>query len=182
MNNKEQCYDKIIKFINSSNKCLLIKGTNQYKKHKLVIAIINQLYKDKKILFRINGLENILNNDFLGWTGLKKKVKSGENIKIGNNYYQFDSMVRSNTWSNTDSKFKFAIVYPIDFIIREQKYEVLDNLFNDKEIEKVFLISWTDSERYNYDKIKKYTNSIVIYDAEEEDINYHRRVIKIQKK
>lgn len=66
----------------------------------------------------------------------KKRVKSGESIKIGNNYYQFDSIINSNTWFNTDKNLKFARVYPIDPIIRNKKYEVLENLFNYKELEK----------------------------------------------
>ncbi len=78
MNNKEECYSKIMKFINNDDKCILVKGTNQYKKHKLVMSIINKHYKNEKILFRVNGMENVLNNEFLGWTGIKKKVKSGK--------------------------------------------------------------------------------------------------------
>ena len=182
MNNKEECYSKIMKFINNDDKCILVKGTNQYKKHKLVMSIINKHYKNEKILFRVNGMENVLNNEFLGWTGIKKKVKSGKNIKIGNNYYQFDSIINSSTWFNTDKKFKFAIVYPIDPIIRNKKYEALENLFNHKELEKTFLISWTDSKKYDYNGLEKYINSIAIYDAEEENIGYHKRVIEIQTK
>lgn len=182
MNNKEECFNKIMEFLNNEDKCILVKGTNQYKKHKLVMSIINKHYKNEKILFRVNGMENISDNPFLGWTGIKKKVKSGENIKIGNNYYQFDSMNTSNTWFNTDKKFKFAIVYPIDPIIRNKKYEALENLFNNKDLEKIFLISWTDSKKYDYNGLERYTDSIAIYDAEEEDVEYHKRVVEIQSK
>lgn len=180
MNNKEECYNKIMEFLNNDDRCILVKGTNQYKKHKLVLSIINKHYKNQKILFRVNGMDNILNNEFLGWAGIKKKVKSGENMKIGNNYYQFDSIITPNTWFNTDKKFKFAIIYPIDPIIRNKKYDALENLFNYKKIEKIFLISWTDSKKYDYEDLEKYIDSVAIYDAEEEDVEYHKRIIKIQ--
>ncbi len=182
MNNKEECYKKIMKFMESSDKCILVKGTNQYKKHKLVMSFINKNYKNEKILFRINGMDNILKSSFLGWTRIKKKVRSGENIKIGNNYYQFDSIITSNTWPSTDRKFKFALVYPIDPIIRNKKYDVLENLFIDKEIEKIFLISWTDKQKYDYKGLKSYIDSITIYDAEEENAEYHKKVVRIQEK
>lgn len=179
MNNKEECINIINEFISSNKKCILIKGTNQYKKHKLAMALINQNYKKEKILFRINAIQNINQDEFLGWTGVKRKVKSGETIRISNNYYQFDCINKSNTWYNTDNNFKCAIVYPIDPILRSGDYEAIYNLFNNKDIEKIFLISWTDDNRYDYKEIEKLVDVVAVYDAEEEDINYHKRVLDI---
>ena len=55
-NNKMECIQNIEKFLNDHEKGMLITGTNQYEKHKLVMATINKHFKNAKILFRINKL------------------------------------------------------------------------------------------------------------------------------
>lgn len=41
-NNKMECIQNIEKFLNSHEKGILLTGTNQYEKHKLVMATINK--------------------------------------------------------------------------------------------------------------------------------------------
>ena len=179
-NNKNEYINSIEKFLKSEDKGILVTGTHQYEKHKLIMAIINKDFKNAKILFRTNGMDNISNREFVGWTVLKrKKIKSGEKVKIGKNFYEFDTFNTTNTWSRTSTNFDFAIVYPIDSMIRENKLDGIDNLYTNKEIKKIFLVSWTDSISYDYEKISKYYNEHIIYDAEEEDIEYHKRVLNI---
>lgn len=72
-NNKNKCIDSIEKFSKSEDKGILLTGTHQYKKHKLIMAIINKNFKNVKILFRTNSMDNIPNREFVGWTGLKRK-------------------------------------------------------------------------------------------------------------
>ena len=179
-NNKQEFINNIQSFLDSEDKAILVTGTNQYKKHKLIMAMIDKNFKNANILFRTNGMENISNREFVGWTGLKKKIiKSGEKIRIGMNNYEFDTFNVSRTWTRTSSKFDFAIVYPIDLMVRENKFDGIDNLYTNKDIKKIFLVSWTDSNSYDYEKISKYYNEHFIYDSKEEDIEYHKRVLNL---
>jgi hypothetical protein len=88
MYNKQQAEEQIITFLKSSEKCLLITGTHQYEKHKLIMRILNKCYRNAHVLFRTNALGNVTNNAFID---LSKQPRAGKNVKIGNNYYQFDS-------------------------------------------------------------------------------------------
>lgn len=100
MNGKEQAKEKIVEFLRSNEKAMISTGTHQYNKHKLLMAMLNKYYMNAKILFRVNGLSNLTNENFVGFAGLKKPPKAGELIKLGNNYYAFDSINRS-TWRKT---------------------------------------------------------------------------------
>jgi hypothetical protein len=176
MNGKEQAIEQITEFLKSDEKAMLITGTHQYNKHKLVMALLNKHYKNAKILFRANGMDNITNHDFAGFAGVKKTPKSGELIRVKNNYYGFDSLNKT-TWRRSGSKFNFAILYPIDSAMRGNITEVLDDLVKYKDIGKIFLVSWTDNKSYDYTGISKYYDRHVIYDAEEEEPAYHKRVV-----
>lgn len=178
MNGKEQAIEKITEFIQSDEKVILITGTHQYKKHKLVMALLNKYYKNAKILFRVNGMENITNDEFAGFAGVKKTPKSGERIKVSNNYYTFDSLNKT-TWSRSGNKFDFAILYPLDSAMRGDINTVIEDLINNKVAGKLFLISWTDNKSYDYTTISKYFDRHVIYDAEEEEPAYHQRMLDI---
>lgn len=180
MNNKENLIKSSLNFLNSDEKVVLITGTNQYEKHKTIIKLLNEYCPNSKILFRTNRMYNIYNESFLGWTGyLKKKIKSGETFKISKNYYQVDSFNTEQTWNQTDNKFDYAIVYPLDACIRDNILEkVLNNLLNEKDVKKIFLISWTDSIEYDYEKFSNYYCERIIYDALEENPKYHNRVLK----
>lgn len=179
MNNKDSLINNILNFLENNEKVVLITGTNQYEKHKTVIAILNKYCPKSKILFRTNSMSNIYDESFLGWTGyLKKKIKSGETFKISKNYYQVDSFNTERTWYQTDINFDYAILYPLDACLRNNSLEkVLNNLLNEKNIKKIFLISWTDSKYYNYEKFSHYYSQRFIYDALEEDPEYHKRVL-----
>jgi hypothetical protein len=181
MYGKEQAKEKIIDFLKSDEKAMLLTGTHQFKKHKLVMAILNKYYKNAKILFRVNGMDNLTNEDFVGFAGLKKTPKCGERVKIGNNYYIFDSINRS-TWSRSTQGFDFAILYPIDSAIRSNITDILDDFTEHKNIQKLFLVSWTDRKDYNYTELSRYYERHVIFDAAEENIAYHKRVLDVIEK
>lgn len=175
MNGKEQAIESILQFIKSDEKSILITGTHQFNKHKLVMAILDKYFKNAKILFRVNSMDNVANRDFAGFVGIKRKPKSGDNIRIRNNIYQFDSFNRV-TWGRTNNNFDFGILYPLDAIVRNNMKDTIENFMEYKNINKVFLISWTDNN-YDYSTISKYYSKHIIYDALEEDENYHNRVL-----
>jgi len=99
MNNREQAVAKIEAALQSHDKCLLMAGTNQYNKHKLIMQVLDSWLENHLILFRTNGLKNVTNYDHLGWVGMRRKLKAGERVKIGRNVYEFDTLVAFNTWT-----------------------------------------------------------------------------------
>lgn len=179
MNGKEQAIAQIEDFLKSDEKCMLLTGTHQYKKHKLIMSVLNKHLEKNLILFRTNSMQNITNDEFLGWAGVNKQPRAGDRIKIGKNIYEIDSLNTSSTWHKTNREFSCAICYPIDPICRSHNFETLDNLFKDKNIQKIFLVSWTDQYEYDYSKFSQYFSRHVIYDAEEEEPAYHKRVLDI---
>lgn len=174
MNGKKQAIDKITTFFQSDEKGVLITGTHQYKKHYLVMALLDKYYKNARILFRINGMVNISDDNF---TPLSKQPKAGEVVKLGNNYYEFDAFTSRSTWNKTSRNFDFAIVYPIDAMCRKNNIEPIEELCKFKSIGKIFLCSWTDHAEYDYSIFSDYVTQHIIYDAEEDDLAYHNRVL-----
>ena len=83
MSNKETAIRQFEEFLKSDDKGVLITGTHQYDKHKLAMKVINKHYSGANILFRINAMSNIADNEFLGWAGVKKQPKAGEKVRIG---------------------------------------------------------------------------------------------------
>ncbi len=180
-NNKEQFIREIKHFIESDEKCVLVTGTHQYEKHIGVMALLNKYMLHSMVLFRSNAMQNLTERSFLG-EFLNKKPKMGEKFRIENNIYEADSFNNKGSWGKTSEKFDAAILYPIDAIARKDvSTECIDNLFECKCIKKIFLISWTDCS-YDFSTFDKYVDKRVVYDAEEEDIEYHKRVLESGKK
>ncbi len=179
MNGQKDAIKSIGKFLKSDKKCMLITGTHQFKKHILAMYVINKHYKNAKILFRTNIMDNLTNRNYIG-KFIDKKPKIAEKFEIDNNIYSADTFQQSSWWK-TDDDFDFAIFYPIDAVLRNSvKPDCIDNLFNEKKINKIFLVSWTDHITDNYSKFEHYIDAKTIYDAEEEDVHYHRRVLGLE--
>jgi hypothetical protein len=179
MNGIDQAIEKVEAFLNSNDKGMLITGTHQYEKHKLIMKILNKHYEGARILFRTNGMDNITNRDFLGWAKVNKTPKCGERVRVGKNYYEFDNCNNQGTWNKTSNNFDFAILYPLDSAYKGKTNDILEDLYEYKNISKIFLISWTDDSKYNFSNLSDFFESHVIYDAEEENPAYHQRVIDI---
>ena len=98
---------------------------------------------------------------------------------MGNNIYEADTFTNCSSWYKSSRAFDFAIFYPIDAIARgDVSIKCIDNLFSSKDVGKIFLVSWTD-RNYDYSIFDKYVDRECVYDAEEEDAEYHKRVIEI---
>lgn len=177
MNGKDKAINDIVEFLKSDRRCILITGTHQYKKHVLVMALLDKYYKNAKILFRASGVNHAFSTkDILGQFNLKTK-KSGELFELYNNYYAVDSYKRRDTWYKSNDNYDFAIVFSIDAILQNSvDIECIQELFERESIKKIFLISWTDHFDDNYSKLDKYLDAKTFYDVEEENIEYHNRV------
>lgn len=123
-------------------------------------------------------MQNLLDREF-GGRFISKQPKIGQTFRIGNSVYEADTFTNSCSWYKTSREFDYAIFYPIDSIARgDVNTKCIDNLFECKEIGKIFLVSWTDMN-YDYSIFDQYVNRKCVYDAEDEDIEYHKRVLDI---
>ena len=176
-NNKDDLLESIEEFLKSNEKCMFITGTHQYKKHIMVMAALDQLEPNSHVLFRSSTMQNLMDKEFLG-RFICKQPKIGEKYRIENNIYESDSFSNSSSWYKTSNQFDFAIFYPVDSVARRDvDIKCIDNLFSNKNIGKIFLISWTDMN-YDYSIFDKYVNKKCVYDAEEENMEYHNRVVE----
>ena len=176
MNNRQQATEKIIDFIKSENKILLLTGTYQYEKHKLVLQqIARSVLSPSSILFRANGMDNV--SSFLGKS--TTRFQTGTPYKLGNHKLFIDT-INVGSWKRTYDEYDFAILYPIDSVLKmKNKEAILDDLCIHRHIGKIFIVSWTDHESDDYSWLDKYQlNDRVIFDAEEENPKYHARVLE----
>lgn len=128
MNGKDKAMQGIELFFKSEELGILITGTHQVEKHILAMAMIQKCYKNAYVLFRINGLQNITSNSFLGCVGAKKQPKAGEQVRIGQNYYKADSLVNRGTWLKTSDQ----------ALARERNIEPVEDICRNKTFTKYF--------------------------------------------
>ncbi|MBJ8106027.1 MULTISPECIES: hypothetical protein [Bacillus cereus group] len=183
MNNRGNAIKQINEFINSeTEKVMLIRGTHQYAKHSLVLELLDQSKSMKTGVFRVTTFQNV--PLFLNQAGYKvpmnKTIASGKPYQLKNNFIYFDSLPTKSTWKRTPSELDFALVYPFDSFCekkKETKDELMRDILEGKNIKKVFIVSWTDV-RYDYEWLKPYVDRSIIFDAEEENPEYHKQVLK----
>lgn len=174
MSLQENVIKQISDFLMSDEKGMLITGTHQFKKHRIVMHTINKIHNRKLILLRTNSM-GMVKEHLKGL--MKRQPKAGERFKLGNNVYEFDSFNTSSTWHKTNHNFSIVIVYPIDAIARgDVSMECIEDLFQFKEFDKIIFISWTDNLVNDYSKFDKYVNRKCVYDAD--DTKYHERVLE----
>jgi hypothetical protein len=156
---------------------MLITGSHQYDKHKAVIQYLDKNHKNIRVLFRTNSMAMV--KEHLN-APMSATPKAGQTIKIGNNKYEFDAFTSRVTWHHSSNKFAAVIVYPIDPIARKSlSLESIEDLYSYKTFQKIFFISWTDNKDNDYSIFDKYIDRKCTFDAEEEDQDYHKRVIDI---
>lgn len=178
MNTREIAYSQLVDFIHSNDKAMLITGTHQFEKHPLVLKAISKEVKSKaSILFRANSMQNlgtIFENNSMSF-------QTGTGYDLGNHKLYIDT-INSTSWGNTKRKYDFAILYPLDALFRDTKLysRILSDLYKEREIKKIFLVSWTDRDNYNYNQLEAdhYIQRHVIFDAEEEKPDYHQRMLE----
>ncbi|QEL68860.1 MULTISPECIES: hypothetical protein [Bacillus cereus group] len=183
MNNRGNAIKQINEFISSKNeKVMLIRGTHQYAKHSLVLELLEQSKNLKTGVFRVTTFQNV--PLFLNQAGydvpMNKTITSGKPYQLKNKIIYFDSLPTKSTWGRTPSELDFAIVYPMDSFCdkkNEAKEELMRDILEWKNIKKVFIVSWTDV-RWNYEWLKPYVDRSIVFDAEEENPEYHKNVLK----
>jgi len=172
LNTREEAVKGILDFLQSDKRSLLLTGTHQYEKHRLIMHILKEYISDRsKVLFRANYMQNI--GSF--FDEHSKDFKTGIGYKLGIHTLYFDS-IKKTSWDNTGMEYDFAILYPLDNVFKnKQRIEILDDLFETRTINKLFLVSWTDNSSYDYSELKDYYDQHVVFDVLEENL-YHQRI------
>ncbi len=176
MNNRQNAKEKIIDFLASDKKALLLTGTHQNEKHVLVLhSIVNAVSKPSSILFRANSMDN-LGSFFKAHT---KNFKTGKPYKMGKHAMYIDTINKAS-WKNTKHHYDYAIIYPLDSVLKiSGREEIFKDLYVHRNVGKIFIVSWTDHRIYNYEDLAEFYDEHVVFDALEENPAYHQRVINV---
>lgn len=182
MNDKISAIREIENFLKSSDKCLLLTGTHIDEKHKLIMAVLDHNYKEKLILFRAPSLPDIDNEHILGWVDIdnrnRKQFLNGGKRRIGKNIYECDGISSPSSWHHTSYQFEFAICL-LGKLSHDNKrqIEAIDNLFKDKQVRKIFLVTNVDPANNNYAVLNKYNPKMIAYDAEADNPDKHNHIL-----
>ena len=160
MSTRDDAVNDILDFLQSDKRSLLLTGTHQYEKHRLILQILKEYVSDSsKVLFRANYMQNI--GSFFNES---KDFKTGIGYKLGIHTLYFDTIKKTN-WNNTEMEYDFAILYPLDNVLKsKQRDEILDDLFETRTINKLFLVSWADNLSSDYSELKDYYDQHVVFD------------------
>ncbi|MBU3177657.1 hypothetical protein KPL47_15085 [Clostridium estertheticum] len=176
MNTKCEAEKRIHEFLNSENGTMVLSGTHMFKKHKLILNILAKKCENLKILFRVNSLQNTDNRDFLGF-----KANTGKAYKLGKNELYIDSM-NAKSWGKTPNDFDIIIFYPAGSLYKRKSAEVKNNLediFKIKNANKIIFVTCQEGKYSDISYLKEYDDIFhVEYDSEEDDIEYHKRVLE----
>ncbi|MEN1934980.1 hypothetical protein AAIE21_05055 [Paenibacillus sp. 102] len=166
MNDSENVIKQINEFLESDEeKIMLIKGTNDYKKHSLALEMINQNKNLKRGLFRTHRLKSV--PDFFQQAKLEVPrsigESAGESYLVGNTTFYFDSF-NEKTWGKTPNELDFALIYPIEILKSDLKKKFLQNIIEGKTIKKVFMVSNIDN-RGEYEWVDECVNRTIEFNV-----------------
>lgn len=169
MNTRSEATEKIKQFLSSDEVYCIVTGTHQYEKHRLVLQILANFYKNGNFLFRTTTMPNA--TSFLE---SKKKLETGKGYSLKENRIYVDTIQR-RTWLKTPIQIDIAIIYPL---MPMEKKILLADVVEDlqfRQAQKVFFVSSFDTA--DMSNILEYKPFEVIYDVLEEDHDYHQRVL-----
>ncbi len=176
MNTRQKATQSILSFLQADEKSLLLTGTCQNEKHVLALSLILSKYPTPAtILFRANHARNIM--DFLSPVlNLTKEPKTGVPISVRGGYTLYVDTINPMSWRSSPHNIDVAMVYPIDSL----EYDAGDDCVQDlirRKAKKIFLVSWTDDRDFSW--TDQFDPVHVIFDAEEENPEYHQRMMDL---
>lgn len=175
MNTRQSATHGILSFLESDQRFLLLTGTYQNEKHVLALSTILSKYPSPaSILFRANHSTNIQN--FLAPVlNLTKEPRTGTPIHV-DGYTLYVDTINPMSWSSSPSEVDVAMVYPIDSLEYESGDDCVQDLIS-RKAKKILLVSWTDDKDFGW--ATQFSPIHVIFDAEEDDPDYHRRMVEM---
>ncbi|MHA1450132.1 MAG: hypothetical protein ACTSP4_11995 [Candidatus Hodarchaeales archaeon] len=116
------------------------------------------------------------NRDFLSPViELSSDPKSWKPKSIGGGFTLVTDTINRRSWRSGTLVPDVAVVYPIDAMDYDEGDACVHNLIR-RGIKKIFLVSWTDNKDFGW--IDQFEPVHSVYDAEEEDPEYHERVME----
>lgn len=176
MNTRTKAAESILSFIRSGDRFLLLTGTHQDRKHRLVLEVVLSRYPSPaSVLFRVNSMRNA--TSFLSPTlKLTRNTRPGNPILVAPDYRLFVDSINPASWRSTPSNIDVGVVYPLDSLRQDEGDDCVRDLVR-RNVKKVFLVSWTDNVDFSWTNQFKPVH--VAYDAEEENPEYHKRVMEV---
>jgi hypothetical protein len=176
MNTRQKATQSISSFLQADEKFLLLTGTYQNEKRVLALSLILSKYPTPAaILFRANHARNTM--DFLSPVlNLIKQPKTGVPISVQGGYTLYVDTINPMSWRSSPYNIDVAMVYPIDSL----EYDAGDDCVQDlirRKAKKIFLVSWTDNKDFSW--TDQFNPVHVIFDAEEENPEYHKRMMEL---
>ncbi|WP_042348073.1 hypothetical protein [Bacillus massiliigorillae] len=160
MNTLHKAIDQLEEFMTSTEKTVLIKGTQHFKKHLLALHIIGNVTEKCNILFRCNTIHNA--GDFLK---TKTPARAGKAYLFDNEHSVYIDTNSRFTWGKSPKEVDYSIVYPIDSLCKEYNKEVIIEDIIQRTKKKIFLISCKDVHDYQW--LNQYVQRYVIYDQKQ---------------
>jgi len=176
MNTRKEAAEMILSFIRSDKRFLLLTGTHQDRKHRLVLTLVFSEYPSPAgVLFRANHMSNVVS--FLTpELRLARAPRPGIPLNIQGSYKLYVDTINPASWHSTPSNVDVAIVYPLDSLGLDDGDDCVQDLLR-RNPKKVFLVSWTDNKDFSW--TNQFDPVQVVYDAEEENPEYHKRMIEL---
>lgn len=157
MNTLQNAIEQLEEFMNSTERMVLIKGTEHFKKHLLALHIIGNMTEKCNILFRCNTIQNA--GDFLK---TKTPARLGKAYLFDDQHTVYIDTNSNFMWKKSPEEVDYSIVYPFDSVCKEQNKEaIIEDIIN-RTKKKIFIVSCKDS--YDYDWLNNYVDRHVIYD------------------
>ena len=176
MNTKEKATEEILSFLDSDEQVLLMTGTYQNRKHVLAMQLIFSYFPPPAtILFRAGHADNF-ETYLRPIITLHSRPKTGKSIRIREGYNLYVDTINPKSWQSTPRNIDLAVVYPLDVLDEDNGDDCVQDLLR-RNPRKILLISWTDNKDFNW--VEQFNPRHVIYDAEAERPDYHRRMLEL---
>lgn len=102
--------------------------------------------------------------------------KAGTAYRVESHTLFIDS-INVTSWQKSPLQVDHAILYPVDSVCKSKGREkIIDDLIH-RVSGKLFLVSWTDNPDCEW--LSEIVERHVVYDDEEEDPEYHQRMLNI---
>lgn len=171
MNTRQRAAELLGEFMESDEFAVLITGTHQYQKHVLALQMLAMNNSRSTILFRGNHLRNFGTI----FEDSSTTYKTGTSYTLNQYSNLYVDTINTTSWKYAPSTVDYGIIYPIDSVCNNNKKTRIIDDIKHRVTRKLFLESWTDN--YDYSWLNDIVDRHVVYNVEEEDPEYHQRMI-----
>lgn len=168
MTDAEKVYQQINSFIdNPDEKTLLLRGTAEYEKHRLILRAFNQKDKSKGLIHLLHTTMDGMKN-FFDWAELydvKVPKSYGKPMQLSNLTIYFNNLTTKGiTYKYDRYEFDFMIIWPIQSVTENiEEIEMLKQLASRQKTKKIIFLSLHEPN-YNPDKFEEFVDKVIRID------------------